>query len=364
MFKRILPLIAVFLFCSHDMFLKSDPYFFEPNTKVVLQLFNGTYEKSENSIDRSRMLDVSLLGNGQRIAVDSSQWRDIDNAAVLDITTGEAGTWVAGVSTASRVIELSAEDFNSYLEHDGVLDMLEWRRENGALQDDASERYSKHVKTIFQVGDVLSGDWKKPLGYPIEFIPEENPYELHPGHKLPVQLQFKGKPLANQLVLIGLDPANAEAGGDAHSHGPEGDHEHTDGEDTGHTHEGIRSLRTDAEGRLEIDLTESGVWYLRTIHMVASEEPGRTHESNWATLTFAIGKGHTHDATGESHTHDGEADHSHDGEAPHSHDGEADHTHDGGDADHTHDEGLPSYVFWIGSFLILVVLFLWFNRKK
>ena len=39
---------AILLFCSHDMFLKLDNYFLEPNTQATIQLFNGTFEKSEN----------------------------------------------------------------------------------------------------------------------------------------------------------------------------------------------------------------------------------------------------------------------------------------------------------------------------
>ncbi|MBO6533930.1 MAG: DUF4198 domain-containing protein, partial [Muricauda sp.] len=91
---------AILLFCSHDMFLKLDNYFLEPNTQATIQLFNGTFEKSENVIDRNRMLDVSLVGNGQRIQVDSTQWTERDSITFLNFTTGSPGTWVAGVSTA------------------------------------------------------------------------------------------------------------------------------------------------------------------------------------------------------------------------------------------------------------------------
>ncbi|MDV7402696.1 DUF4198 domain-containing protein, partial [Arthrospira platensis SPKY1] len=110
---------------------------------------------------------------------------------------------VAGVSTAPRIIELSAEDFNDYLAHDGVLDMLEWRTQQNALDQDAVEQYAKHVKALFQVGDQLSADWQTALGYPLEFVPLQNPYDLHPGHSLELQLLWKGQPLANQLVYVG-----------------------------------------------------------------------------------------------------------------------------------------------------------------
>lgn len=293
--KRLLLIGALLLFSSHDMYLKLDSYFLEPHTPAAIQLFNGTFEKSENVITRDRMLDVSLVGNGERQAADYSQWSEKDSITILNFTTGAPGTWVAGVSTGPRNIEMSGADFNSYLEHDGILDMLEWRKENQALEQPAVEKYSKHVKTIFQVGDKTSEDWKTVLGYPIEFVPLENPYDLHPGHTLPVQLLFQGEPLANQLVYVGLD-ADGSEGTSNHSHAPgeEHEHEHTGSSTDDHTHTGGTQLRTDAEGIAKVFLPTKGTWYLRTIHLVPSEEAGLTHESNWATLSFAIGEGHSH----------------------------------------------------------------------
>ncbi|MCO5725130.1 DUF4198 domain-containing protein [Robiginitalea marina] len=397
--NKILLLFALLLFCSHDMYLKPDNYFLEPDAQAAIELFNGTFEKSENVIARNRMADVSLVGNGRRIAVDSTQWSERDSITILRFKTGQAGTWVAGVSTFSRTIEMTAEDFNGYLEHDGVLDMLEWRRANNTLGQNAAEEYSKHVKTIFQVGDQTSDDWKTPLGYPIEFVPLQNPYDLHPGHSLEVQLLWQGKPLANQLVYAGpptgvhshepgtghsheassdhkheheADHTHGETGEHSHeqesdhTHGETGEHsheqesDHTHGEEgmhshqqesghthktaraeefpqggsaeQGHSHPLVKSLRTDADGLIKVDLTAEGVWYLRTIYLTPSEKPGLTHESNWATLTFAIGEGHSHSHDGDTHSH-----------------GE--------------DGGIPSYFYWIGSLVLLIVLFFWFKRK-
>jgi hypothetical protein len=322
------------------MYLKLDTYFLEPNSSAKILLYNGTFEKSDNTIDRNRMVDVSLVGNGNKTSMDTTQWSDKEGVTILDFTTGNEGTWVAGVSTAPRNIEMNAEDFNDYLQHDGVLDMLEWRKENNALDQDAIEKYSKHVKTIFQVGEQLSNDWQTKLGYPIEFIPLSNPYDLHPGHDMQVQLLWQGAPLANQLVYIGSKATEHEhehSHGSEHSHGTEEGHSHEhEGEETADHHHDLAQYRTDTEGKVTFNIAHQGIWYLRTIHLVTSEEEGLTHESNWATLTFEIGEGHEH-----SHEH------------------EAEHAHNEEDA-----LGLPSYAYWIGSLLLVLVLFIWFNRKK
>ncbi|MEO1255252.1 MAG: DUF4198 domain-containing protein, partial [Bacteroidota bacterium] len=189
------------------MYLKLGEYFLEPNKDYVIELFNGTFDRSDNVITRDRMLDVSLVGNETRTQVDTSAWFEKEQTTYLNFTTQSPGTWVAGVSTKPRDFGMSAESFNNYLEHDGVLDMLDTRKQNGTLGDSAAERYSKHVKIIFQVGNKRTEDYKTALGYPIEFILSENPYDLHPGHELPVKLFFDQKPLANQLVYVGTKTA-------------------------------------------------------------------------------------------------------------------------------------------------------------
>jgi len=361
--KIVLLLLAVVVLSSHDMYLKLGTYFLQPNTSASIQLFNGTFENSDNTIDRNRMIDASLVGNGNRIAVDTSQWSEVENSTVLNFKTGAAGTWVAGVSTRARNIEMTAADFNDYLEHDGVLDMLNWRKENDALDEDAVEKYSKHVKTIFQVGDQLRDDWQTKLGYPIEFVPLSNPYDLHPGHSMEVQLLWQGKPLADQLVYIGskktahdhghehTDEAahqheHEESESHDHDHAEDANHHHDHEENAGHNHDhdhaeeaatdhhhGLTQVRTNAEGKLTLDVDHKGIWYLRTIYLTQSEEEGLTHESNWATLTFEVGEGHSHEH-----------------EAAHSHSEEA-------------ALGIPSYVYWIGSLVLVAGLFFVFNSR-
>ena len=114
-------------------------------------------------------------------------------------------------------------------------------------------------------------------------------------------------------------------GGEPHSHEEE---EHTDD----HVHTEGQQLRTDANGIITVDLAADGIYYLRTIHLAHSDEEGLTHESNWATLTFEVVHGHSQE---EAHAHS-----------------------------HAEEDEFPSYIFWIGSLLIIGGLFWWFNRKK
>lgn len=314
------------------MYLKMDTYFLKPNHQHQIYLFNGTFSKSDNVIDRDRMIDASLLGNGNRIKIKDEQWIDKDSTTtILNFKTGAEGTWVAGVSTKPRNFAMTADKFNSYLEHDGVKDVLQERKENGTINNDAVEKYSKHVKTIFQVGDKKTEDWKTEFGYPIEFIPLENPYNKYTGDTLQIKLLRDGQPLQNQLVYADFKASvkgHSHHLNDTHSHEHnETSHTHKDGEE--HSHTSGQELRTNSNGIVNLVLTNDGIWYLRTIHLVDSKEEGLTHESNWATLTFEV-------------THNHHKDHEH----PHS------------------DDDFSSSIFWIVSILIIGGLFFFFNRKS
>ena len=347
-YKPLYLLLAFMVLCSHDLYIKMETYFLQPNEQATLSLYNGTFEKSENIITRDRILDASVIAQSKRAVIKPDQWKDQDSTITeLTFNTGEAGTYVAGVSTKARNIELTADKFNSYLEHDGVLDMLEQRTNNNLLDQDAVESYQKHVKAIYQVGDIKTDDWKTVLGYPIEFVPQANPYEKYSGDKLAVQLLLEGEPLPGQLVYADyIKSAHTQAQKDhsheedgkkrSHEHNhDDGKHSHADNSKSGevHMHTSGQQLRTNDQGIVFINLPEDGIYYLRTIHMVKiTDSDELTHRSKWATLSFEVS--HKHDAS--THTHD----------------------------DHDHEDGIPAWGFILGSLLIMGLLYLIFRRKN
>jgi uncharacterized GH25 family protein len=254
---------------AHDMFLVLDDHFVEADSPVTVSLYNGTFERSENTIDRDRMLDVSVVsGEGQVQHPTADRWRDQGHVTELDGTVGAGGTYLVGVSTAPRMIELAAEDFNDYLQHDGVLDVLEQRRREGALEESAREKYSKHIKTILQVAETFTAGFAHRLGYPVEIVPLSNPLAASQGDSLEFLVLAEGKPVAGQLVYASY------AGFRAH------DEEGTHGEAV--------TTRTDDSGIARIEISHPGRWYIRLIRMLPSDEEGVDYESNWATLTFEV----------------------------------------------------------------------------
>ncbi len=248
---------------AHDLFLKFDTYFLRPNSQATVRLLNGGFRASEGTVTRDRMRDVRLVAHGGQVShPEAAMWRDEGSTSVLDLRTGGAGTYVVGVSTKPRAIDLNAKDFNDYLAHDGIPDTLAARRKDGELNSDVRELYSKHVRAVFQVGGARSDAYRMPLGYAVEIIPQQNPYNLRAGQTLELLCTLEGRPIFNQFVLAGR-------------------------ETRGRMSREI-SARTDANGIARFKVDRAGKWYVKMIHMTPMTGGDISYESKWATLTFEI----------------------------------------------------------------------------
>jgi uncharacterized GH25 family protein len=242
---------------AHDLFLKLDSYFVAPGASFVVRVLNGTFTQSEGAVARNRVRDISVMTPAGLTQLDTTAWAAQGDTSLLTVSTRESGTYVVGASLGPLEITLEAKEFNAYLEHDGVPDVLAARRKANELDRPARERYSKHVKALVQVGDRRSDGYQTALGYPAELIPLDNPYTLKPGGMLRVRAVVDGEPVANQLVI---------AGG----------------------HSTARAARTDRAGVVGIRISSPGAWYVKFISMRPAVDSTIDYESKWATLTFGV----------------------------------------------------------------------------
>jgi hypothetical protein len=249
---------------AHDFFFRTDSFFVAPGAVVHLRALNGTFSKSENSITRDRLRDLSVVGPAGHDHPDTSAWSTVGDTSVLTTKVGNSGTYVVGASLKPREITLKSSDFNKYLADDGIPDVLALRKKNGDLGKSATERYSKHIKALLQVGTKRDGAFAAILGYPAEIIPLDNPYSARVGESIRVRAMVDGKPVANQLVVTG-----------------------------GRTSTGGRftekRVRTNSAGVASVRLNARGQWFVKFIHMVPFVGTDKVdYESKWATLTFEV----------------------------------------------------------------------------
>lgn len=258
----ILSLALVASVFAHDLFLKTDSFFLAPNSKFTVKIMNGTFLASEGAVSYARVNDVSVVSGGKRAHPQEADFTKDETTAFMNLKTGAPGTYVVGLSMKPREISLKASEFNEYLKEDGLPDTLEERRKTGELEKDAKERYAKHVKAILQVGKMLTDDYKTVLGYPVELVPQQNPYKLKKGESIEILCLRDGKPLAGQVVLAGREENGKIIAA------PE--------------------MRSDASGIVKLRLIGAGKWYVKFINMTKSGDPNLNYESKWTTLTFEL----------------------------------------------------------------------------
>lgn len=249
---------------AHDLFFRMSSFFVPANASVRMDVLNGTFSVSENSVTRDRLRDLSVVTPAGRTRGDTTRWSATGDTSVFYLRTAEPGTYVVGASLLPREITLSAKDFNGYLETDGVPDILEARRRAGEMEKGATERYSKHIKAMVQAGAERTGNFATVLGYPAELVPLDNPYTLKARSSLRVRAMVDGKAVPNQLVVWGGRFRN-------------------EGRFT------QRTARTDEQGVASIRLQNAGQYFVKFIHMTPYQGAEKIdYESKWATLTFEI----------------------------------------------------------------------------
>jgi hypothetical protein len=252
---------------SHELFLRPDSYFLKPNSTETLKVVNGTFDQSLAVFARSRMRDVSIVGDGRLSQPPASDWHDANAASYLKFTTGAAGTYVAGVSSKSAVRAQSADDFRAFLKTYGALDGLD-AFERGPKLDTVRLRSSKHVKAVVQVGDKASADFARPLGHPVEIVFSNNPYQIKLGEELRFRVLHQGQPVQNHRVYAG------HAGFNEDDNAPRRIH--------------TQELRTDSQGMASFKVGKKVPWYLALIHVVPINDGEADYEATWATHSFDV----------------------------------------------------------------------------
>jgi hypothetical protein len=258
----LVPLSTV---AAHDLYLKLNSYLLPAGaTRVRVPVLNGTFTKSQAAVTTDRVTGLALASAAGTQTLAADAWEARGDSAFVTLALGAPGTYTVGAATRPRTLTLKAAEFATYLREEGLGWVNDERRRAGEAERPARERYSKHVKAVFQKGVPRTAGFDAVLGHAAELVPLTNPYTLSVGDTLVLRALVDGRPSPGEVAIAGgvLPTGRAIAG---------------------------RRLRADDAGLVRVPLVAPGRWYVKFINMRRlTGDAAADYESKWATLTFGV----------------------------------------------------------------------------
>jgi uncharacterized GH25 family protein len=243
---------------AHDMWI--EPLTFFPE---LGQIVSVRFRVGQDLLGDPLPLDPALVN--QFIVEDSAGRKPVvqrdgrDPAGLLRVAL--PGLLVIGYRSNPSVIDLAAEKFNQYLKEEGLDAVAVMRAQNNQTGAHAREAFARCAKSLIVSGATAAPQRDRPLGFTLELVAERNPYLMHVNDEMPLQLLYRGQPIANVLVVAmnRQDPAAR-----------------------------IKA-RTDATGHVTFKLGQRGMWLIKAVHMVpAPAGLDASWASYWASTTFDL----------------------------------------------------------------------------
>ena len=206
MHKKIFRITSVFLLVldlsGHDYWFEATPFIVHPGDWMTLHLMVGDdlNPELERSFEKGPALSFVLDGpNGTH---DLLPLMDEEKEFFASVKITEPGFYQFSLERDFSSITMSQAEFLEYLRHEEIEDhqeLVDWMQRNSMEK----ERYAKSVKTLIAAtGDAIdTGEYLKTKNHPCEIILKRNPYLMHEGDVLGIQVLKYGKPAPDMVVM-------------------------------------------------------------------------------------------------------------------------------------------------------------------
>lgn len=247
---------------AHEFWIAPHAFKVAPGAPVVADLLVGSeFKGSKQSYFPQRFARFEARMGETVVAVEG---RLGDMPAMTQVLPGD-GLWVIVHETRGDSLQYrSREEFENFLIHKDLRDVLARHAERGLPEIAFREAYTRYVKALVAVGAGVGGDSE--VGLRTEIVALANPYTDDLAGGFPVRVLYLGQPRASvQVELFARDAAGAVE---------------------------ITYHRTDAKGEVTLPV-RPGLDYL--VDAVVMEdtgnddpETGPVWHSLWAGLSFRV----------------------------------------------------------------------------
>ena len=266
-------LVFVSTSSAHDFWLIPDMFGFAAGSTVHVNGRSGTRFPAGTPVQPTRILEARILGASSdtkitEMAVEGTSLR-------LHQKPEASGQYLVVAATnpplrATRTVPASMIRFLRL--EGGAAEAARFERDSVFLKQDSVIYASRsYAATILQVGAGGPRAFTRTAGYPLEFVPVNDPAHVHVGDTLHVRVMGNGKALPN----IGIDATPA-----ADTTAAAGSSE-------------MVALTADANGIVHLPLTKAGPWMLRSA-FAAAKQGGATNEFDIARTTYVFNVGAKH----------------------------------------------------------------------
>lgn len=183
-----------------------------------------------------------------------------DGALVIGhIKSRVAGAMVTALTTNGARLTLPAQEFEDYLQEEGLSKIIQARRKAGDSGQPGTELFTRYAKTLTLV-DGSSKGFDRVLGLERELVALNDPLHYQPGKPFAIRLLASGKALEGVQVKAELNT----------------------------TPPTVLKETTDARGEVTFVLPKEGEWLFSAVDMVPEEVSDADWHSLWASLTVPV----------------------------------------------------------------------------
>ncbi|MGI8705112.1 MAG: DUF4198 domain-containing protein [Sphingomicrobium sp.] len=248
---------------AHDSWLQPKTYQAAAGDRVPLTFYVGHHgEQHSAKLSPRPSWLLAMKARGSVGTANLLKARGFKPSAGVPLD--RPGTYLLSLDTRDFRNPMSAKNFETYLEEEGLAGAeAAWRRAPVTSRK-VRESYRRHAKALVQVGtgpQALEGPVTQRIGQRLEIVPGANPYALGAGSSLPATVWFRGKPLAGALVTLG---------------------------DLDRPKDPLVTVRSDAAGRVSFRLPRPGRWMMNVVWSVPSSAASTDFETSFSSLTFAV----------------------------------------------------------------------------
>jgi uncharacterized GH25 family protein len=245
---------------SHEFWLQSKKYWYKVGEVMDVAFMAGENFQGEPwdlSINKVERIEIH-----QGVAVKRLESQvTTTKGKNLSYKFDREGTYMLAMESNFAFIEQDAENFNKYLEADGLEAIANERKKAGRAGEGAKEFYKRYAKLIVQCGDKQDASFKRSAGFRYEIFPMANPASLKPGDYLDCQVTWEKRPAPHAMVKVWSFVGNRIF---------------------------LQNIYTEKDGTIRFPISSAGPWMVSSVKMIPSEQAGADYQSQWASLVFEI----------------------------------------------------------------------------